>query len=456
MMGVVAASYVASSPAVLGPNYDQAVLARNPTAYYPLSTYTDLSGNGKTIAADAGTPALSTVGGPVLGGGLDSGRVTLDGASRLLTNVTPSNFTKFSICGWIKTTSTAYTNITSGRPNGVFGQSASIYFGGAPVNGGAAGTLAYGQSGDGAWSGRKTAETVHDGTWRWFMATFGSTPGSNPTSNWKIYLDGVLATMSDSYYGGDGSPVAGGYPFYLGGHPYDGGAPLTGELSRVAYFDGQELTATDAAEIFAAASAGGPAYVASTTTTFSATTGTKTAALPPGSKAGDLLTFHTAGAVPTSVPNGTGWVSVATGGNTITYKFLTAADITAGQITWTIGQNYGNAYASLSTFRGVGSVQQTSVTTGADNTDIVTPASGAVITGGLLVAIMGNVPPPSISQGPPAAPWTSRVYQEIDYQEVGLATRRADTANVTCTWPLTAWVNSTPYTWNATILRLLP
>lgn len=236
-----------------GSNYDSAVLALTPSAYFKFSEattgeWTDATGNGNTATPITGATAHDT-GGPLLTG-LTSGRVAL-AAGEVSTSLDPaSSLNVYSVACWVKTSAAAWQYLFGSRGSGIPGL--GCYVGGAPVAGGPAGTVNWGVSHDSVWRGRKTSEVINGNTWRHLVAVFNRPAnGTILTTDFLIYLDGVLGTLSNTDYSSMNAPINMSN-WHLGDNAADGGAGFSGDFSRVAFFP-QALTAQNVADLYAAA-----------------------------------------------------------------------------------------------------------------------------------------------------------------------------------------------------------
>lgn len=214
--------------------YVTQVRADSPLAYWPLAEmaapFTDKSGNGKTLTP-TGAPTTGDPG-PFKG----HRSVTLNGTTQHLASNVPINNSDWTVEFWYKGTDTDGV-IASSRGAG---RSITVYLGQVPVTGSPAGSVGVGVSSDMIWEGAYTTTVrINDNKWHHVVAVWDGTPSVNIAgSQFKIYVDGASATLTNSSYSTVAAPVnSSGVGYSFGGGTTDGPNRLSGSISNIALYN---------------------------------------------------------------------------------------------------------------------------------------------------------------------------------------------------------------------------
>jgi hypothetical protein len=222
--------------------YVTTVLADSPLAYWRFeessgTTAADSTGNGRT-GTYVNSPTLGSSGALTSA----SNGLVLNGSQYVNTTYDQTNATAYSIEAWFKTTS-ANAMILQDRGGGS-GMSLTLNVEG--------GTIRWGVDSNSIWIGKWSTAAVNDGNWHHVVGTWEGAAGvAVDSSQFKIYLDGVLAASSANGVGGSATaPVSGTGGTKMGYHaPW--GMYFTGSLDEVAIY-GTALTATQVANHYSA------------------------------------------------------------------------------------------------------------------------------------------------------------------------------------------------------------
>lgn len=170
------------------------------------TTWTDLSefGNNGTLV---GSPTYSS---------LNSGYLNFNGSTQYVTtNYNQTNVISYSIGVWFSTTATNADGVlvqnrgvasTSGKSL-TLGLSPYINASGS-LGTASAGRLFFAADTDGALESVCTNSSFNDGQWHYVLATFNRASGNvDPNTDFEIYVDGVLQSVSSTSAGGGGVSV---------------------------------------------------------------------------------------------------------------------------------------------------------------------------------------------------------------------------------------------------------
>lgn len=214
--------------------YVTQVRTDNPVAYWTLAetsgTFFDKSGNGKTLTP-VNTPTLGSPG-PFKG----HKAVALNGTTQHLASNVPINHADWTVEFWYKGTDTDGV-IASSRGAG---RSITVYLGQVPVTGSPAGSVGVGVSSDSIWWGvYTTTARINDDRWHHVVAVWDGTWSAQiTTAQFKIYIDGASAALTNSTYSTVNAPVnSAGTGYSFGGGTTDGPNRLSGSLSNIALYD---------------------------------------------------------------------------------------------------------------------------------------------------------------------------------------------------------------------------
>jgi len=200
--------------------YSSAVLATNPSVYWPLSdsggdTAEDASGHDHPGTLADGV----TEGGPSMPDSSEPS-IAFDGTGGISTTLEQPSVTAATYGAWI-TTSANSGPIISGRDN-VDTVDGNLTLDIGRFNSGS-GLAEFGLDTAGSAFMKESTIEVDTGEWTFVVGTFDSSSGDGiSTADMNIYINGSLATGSDVYSGGGAtSPLAGTGDIYVGEEAWD-------------------------------------------------------------------------------------------------------------------------------------------------------------------------------------------------------------------------------------------
>lgn len=203
------------------------------------TTWFDLSANNNEGALNSMT-GISTSGWVGAGTGASPYALAFDGTNDSVTTSYLQNaVTAYSVEVWVKTTDAGAQKVFVHNRGAGSGKSLTLGIGTTGGGHGGAGRIGFELDSDGIDIGISTNTAYNDGVWHHVVGTWAATSGTAvATSQFRIYVDGALATTAGTATGSANSPLTG-----LGGTTIGYHAPwatyFSGSLAKVAIYNRQ-------------------------------------------------------------------------------------------------------------------------------------------------------------------------------------------------------------------------
>src|SRR6185295_6124894 len=201
-------------------------------AYYPFCGNANAaSGNGHNGTVNGATLVPDRFGNP-------KSAYYFDGIDDTITlNLIQQNITSYSISAWFKTI-VGGPIVTGERDNiTYFGKRCLTLDVNNPNGGSSYGKITYRADGPGTSIGQWTDNTYNDNSWHHVVGVFNSTPGAINPNQFKIYMDGVLASSFGSSTDTANSPISNARPMLIGSHYVWPNSVFDGTLDDIRIYD---------------------------------------------------------------------------------------------------------------------------------------------------------------------------------------------------------------------------